>query len=123
MLTSQDELHALCEEHDIVCLQETWLTKEQLTLLSNTHGDFIGSGVSSIDDGSGINVGRPFGGIGILWRRTLNIYCSVRTYDCDRIIGLEFNCDSFSALFLCIYMPFDCSDNYDDYMFYLNRLV
>ena len=36
MKTSHDELYALCEAHDIVILQETWLAKNELSLLSNT---------------------------------------------------------------------------------------
>ncbi len=111
-------MHDLCDINDIVCVQETWLAKDQLSVLSNTHNDLIGNGVSAINDELGIHVGRPFGGIGIMWRKTINKYCTFKTYECDRIIGLEFNCDSFSALFLCVYMPYDCSDNYDDYMFY-----
>ena len=43
MKTSHDELYALCEAHDIVILQETWLAKNELSLLSNTHCDFIGN--------------------------------------------------------------------------------
>ena len=42
--SSHDELYAPCEAHDIVILQETWLAKNELSLLSNTHCDFIGNG-------------------------------------------------------------------------------
>ncbi len=91
--------------------------------MSNIHTDYIGNGVSSIDDEARINVGRPHGGVGILWKRTLNKYCTFKKYDCDRIVSVEFKCGSFMALFVCVYMPFDCSDNYDDYMFYLNKLM
>ena len=45
-----------------------------------------------------IHTGRPFGGVAILWRKTLNKYCSIITYDCDRILGLQFTCGSFTAL-------------------------
>lgn len=123
MQTSQDELHVLCEENDIVCLQETWLAKEQLPLLSNVHPQCMGSGVSSIEDETRINSGRPHGGIGIIWKKTLNQYCKIRTYDCDRILGIELNFNSFSVLILCVYLPFDSSDHYDDFMFLLNKIV
>ena len=79
MKTSYDELYALCEAHDIVILQETWLAKNELSLLSNTHCDFIGNGVSSIDDELKLNSGRPHGGIGILWRKHMNKHCTVVT--------------------------------------------
>ena len=69
-----------------------------------------------------IHTGRPFGGVAILWRKTPNKYCSIITYDCDRILGLQFTCGSFTALFLCVYLPYECSDNHDDYMFYLSKI-
>ena len=28
----------------------------------------------------------------------------------------------FHCTFLCVYLPYDCSDNHDDYMFYLSKL-
>ena len=55
--TSHGELYSFCEEHDIVCLQETWLAKNELSLLSNINDDFIGNEIPSIDDESQINVG------------------------------------------------------------------
>ena len=42
---------------------------------------------------------------------------------CDRIIGLEIDTDNFSILVLCVYLPFDSSENYDDFMFYLANLT
>ena len=76
-----------------------------------------------IDDEAKINVGRPFGGVGIMWRKHLNTCCTFRTYDCDRIVGLEINGSSISVLVLCAYLPFDCPENYDDYMFYLSKIL
>ena len=83
----------------------------------------MGNGLSSIDDEANINVGRPFGGVGIMWRKHLNTCCTFRTYDCDRIVGLEINGSSISVLVLCAYLPFDCPENYDDYMFYLSKIL
>ena len=88
-----------------------------------TRCDFIGNGVSSIDDKFKLNSGRPHGGIGIMWRKHMNKHCTFKTYNCNRIAGLEINCGSFKALFLCVYMPCDSSENYDDFMFYLNKLL
>ena len=55
-------------------------------------------------------------------KKTLNKYCSIINYDCDRILGLQFTCGSFTAHFLCVYLPYECSDNHDDYMFYLAKI-
>ena len=121
--TSHDELHSLREENDVVCLQETWLAKNEWFLLSNTNNSFMGNGISSIDDEAKINMGKPFGEVGIMWRKHLNTCCTFKTYDCDRIIGLEINGSSISVLVLCAYLPFDCPDNYDDYMFYFSKIL
>ena len=63
----------------------------------------MGNGISSIDDEAKINVGRPFGGVGIMWRKHLNTCCTFRTYDCDSIVGMEINGSSISVLVLCAY--------------------
>ena len=51
-----------------------------------------------------------------------NTYCSIITYHCGSILGLQFTCGSFNALLLCVYLPYECSDNHDDYMFYLSKI-
>ena len=79
--------------------------------------------VSSIDDELKLNSGRPPGGIGIMWRKHMNKHCTFKTYNCNRITGLEINCGSFKALFLCVCVPCDSSENYDDFMFYLSKLL
>ena len=120
--TSVPELKKLCNSHDFVFLQETWMSRAQLPTLSNINNKFVGYGLSSMKDEEQIHTGRPFDGVAVLWRKTLSKFCSIITYDCDRILGLQFTCGSFTALFLCVYLPYECSDNYDDYMFYLSKI-
>ena len=98
------------------------MSRAQLPTLSNINNEFVGYGLSSMKDEEQIHTGRPFGGIAVLWRKTLSKFCSIITYDCDRILGLQFTCGSFTALFLCVYLPYECSDNHDDYMFYLSKI-
>ena len=90
--------------------------------LSSINKLFVGYGLPSMKDEDQIHTGRPFGGIFVLMRKTLNKYCSIVTYDCDRILGLQLTCGSFTALFLCVYLPYDCSDNHDSYMFCLSKI-
>ena len=56
-----------------------------------------------MDEESQILLGRPFGGIAILWKKCFNAYCSIKRYDCDRIVGIKFVYGSFTALFLRVY--------------------
>ena len=69
MTISHDRLYALCEAHDIVILQEAWLAKNELSLFSNTHCDFIGNEVMPIDNELKLNSRRPHSAVGITWRK------------------------------------------------------
>ena len=83
------ELYELCEQLDIIFLQETLLFKHELPVLSNIHPEFEGMGMSAIDDTSHILAGRPYGGVAILIRKLLRPVCDFVFYDDTRTIGLE----------------------------------
>ena len=120
--SSIPKINDLCNCHDIVLLQETLMFRNQLPMLSSISNEFVGYGLSSMKDEQQIHTGRPFGGIAMLWKKSLNKYISIVTYDCDRIVGLKFESNSVAALFVCVYLPYDCSDNFDDYMFLLAKI-
>ena len=65
----------LCNDSDvsIVAVQEHWLTDDNLYQLNNIHPDFTGYGISAMTKklSTGIYRGRPFGGVGFLWRKSL----------------------------------------------------
>ena len=44
------------------------------------------------------------------------------SYDDPRITGLEINCLSDSLHLLNVYLPYQCHDNYDDYVEYMGKL-
>ena len=44
----------LCEENDIVLIQELMVPRQMLGILNNIHPDFIGRGVSPVDYSDGI---------------------------------------------------------------------
>ena len=48
-----------------------------------------------------------------------NIYLSIVTYDRDRIVGLKLESKLLATIFECVFLPYDCSDNFDDYNIYL----
>ena len=58
----------MCENSDICLIQENWLMKEDLPILSTVHSKFHDFGVSAIAS-SKILVGRPLRGVAILWRK------------------------------------------------------
>ena len=40
----------LCDQYDLIFLQETWLFKHELSILNNLHVQFEAFGCSAIDD-------------------------------------------------------------------------
>ena len=121
--TSLYQVYELCEVADIVLLQETWLFTYELSIISTIHPEFEGMGVSAIDGSSGIISGRPFGGVAILTREKMRQYCNFVFYDDPRITGLEINCLSDSLHLLNVYLPYQCHDNYVEYMGKLSAIA
>ena len=64
-----------CKNADIIFLQETWLLPTDLDILNNVDKDFHSFSLSSVDTGDRILIGRPYGGVSILWKRDLSPVC------------------------------------------------
>ena len=121
--SSLSDIRSLCNSYDIIFLQELWLYKTELHLLHKVHPDFEGIAVSSMKENNGLTHGRPYGGIGILLNKRLRKYCDFQTYDDSRLIALEFISESDKLLFVNVYMPYQCDDNYDLFVEYLGKLT
>ena len=94
-------------EADIVLLQETWLHKRDLNSVCSLHHDYIGVAKSSIPDHD-ILVGRPYGGLAILWNKALDINIKHINIDCDRIDGILLSLNGGNTtLILNVYLPVD----------------
>jgi len=78
-------LTELCNDANIaiIAVQEHWLTKDSLYRLNNLHKDFVGCGISAMSDrlSSEIYRGRPFGGVGFLFRKNLASRVSILAND------------------------------------------
>ena len=59
--SSTVEILELCEDHDIVFLQETWLPPHRLNEISQISKDVHTFAISSMDDKEKIHTGRPLG--------------------------------------------------------------
>jgi len=75
--SSVDEIAELCSMSHIVCLQEHWLSPHELSLLSNISTNFLATGSSAMTLDNDIVVGRPYGGTGILYHKSLSSLISV----------------------------------------------
>ena len=117
--TSVKEIQELCSNSDIVFLQETWLADFEIPFLSRIDSNFHATGLSEMDSSKTIHKGRPFGGLGILWRKSLCSEINVVKYDDSRILGVEIrirvNSDNYCNM-SDIDGSQDCSYNVGDYV-------
>ena len=100
----------ICNQHDIVLLQEHWLIPNDLCLLNNAHSDFLSIGLSAVDISSDILTGRPYGGTAILYRKSLSQHIKIIDSDESRISGVRVNTDAGPLLLLNVYMPTNYGD-------------
>ena len=103
-------------------LQETWLAENENKILYALSDDFFARGVYAMDPSAKLLSGRPFGGLAVLWRRSIAPQCKVHTYDDTRIMGISITSESKQILILNVYMPYYDGSNLDDYLYYLGKI-
>ena len=54
LLSSLQDVIELCNQYDLIFLQETWLFKHELCILNNLQVLFVAFGCSAVDDSDGI---------------------------------------------------------------------
>ena len=121
--SSLKELQEICDVAKIICLQEHWLSKQQLVTLSTIHENFKSTGASPLDAEQTLLTGRPYGGVAILWHNSLDAMITIINLNDDWMCGISVNTGTKKFIILCVYLPYECRDNLDKYIFCLSRLV
>ena len=76
-----------------------------------------------MNDRDGVRVGRPYGGLGILWRKSLGQSCTVKPLGDPRLLMLEISLDDNRHMTLLnVYLPCDDGSNLEDYQMYLAKV-
>ena len=119
--SSIDEIRQLCASYDVILLQETWLLDIECLKLDTISCDFYSKGTFSMDSSTDILCGRPYGGMAILWRKTIAHFCSV-TISEERIMGISIGSSLNKLLVLNVYLPYDDGTNRDDFVYYLSKI-
>ena len=114
-------LRDICHNYDLICLQETWLTPDNLNFLDTVSGDFCSHSISAVCLDQPL-IGRPHGGLSILWRRSLGLKCSIKLYEDPRILGINLGNSTQNILILNIYLPYFSQENYDNYLNYVGKI-
>ena len=75
-----------------------------------------------MDSGSGMLRGRPFGGLAILWRKSLGPLCTVTLTDDSRLMQIDVKINSQIITLLNLYLPYDNGTNLDEFQMYLSKV-
>ena len=110
----------LLEECDIMCVQETWLSKQDLEKLNTLHPMFHGVGESTTDLSERLAHGRIPGGVATLWNCKYDSVVTVLRLEVDWAIGIEIKLDNRSFIILNVYTPYESYQNEHEYN---NRLA
>ena len=119
--SSSNTLQQFTKDFDILMIQEHWLYPDELTYMSFLSEYFCSFSTSSMTTDDKLLRGRPHGGVSILWRKSLSHIVKTVKYDDNRVIGIELKTSTYTLLFLCCYLPYECDMFYDDYCFYLDK--
>ena len=112
----------LCDNNDIIFIQEHWLPLQDLSYLGNIHKDFTFIASSPVDLSNGILTGRPYGGLAVLYNKNL-MSCIKLIDDSDkRLLFIDLKFNDFSVLLVNCYMPYMSSPNSIDQAEYINLL-
>ena len=81
-----------------------------------------GYGVSPVDATLGITSGRPYGGVGFLWKKGLDANVSIIECEFDWLCGIKICDGKKEHVLINVYLPYECVDNRDDYSDCLAKL-
>ena len=111
----------LLASHDIICLKETFLPRDNLNFLNQFDENFNYEVTPSVENNSKNCFGRSSGGLVIFWRKSLMHYVCPVNFT-DRIMGLKITTDFNCCLILNVYMPCDYR-NIDSLILYRDTIA
>ena len=102
-----DYFFDLYNKFDIFLLQETWLYKFKENIALRVLPDSCCRSISAMSDDEVGRQGRPYGGLMVVWNRSLTVpICQVETFN-DHVCAVTLSSNSNNLLIINIYMPVD----------------
>jgi hypothetical protein len=123
---SVEDIRQLCRTSHIIALQEHWLLPHDIDFLNCIDEDFAYTGISAVDTSAGMLRGRPYGGVALLWRKSVFQNVSIVSCENTRLCAIKIVLGQRSLLVLSVYMPTDSVDNltqFTDCLGALNGIV
>ena len=102
------------ETIDIICIQETFLSKQDLGCLNIIHKDYQGIGTSTVDTRDGLVKGHPSGGVAILYRTKQAKSITPLHFNLDWVIGICISNGNNKHIILCVYLKTASGGNGDN---------
>ena len=114
-LWEKPTLHRLLQNKslDIIALQETFLSKQDLGCLNVLSTEFQGVGASTTDTRDKMITGHPHGGVAILYRVNLSKSITPLNFNLDWVVGISVTSGNYSHVILCVYLK--CASGRDDH--------
>ena len=73
---------------DLFCFQEHWLSSEESSIFNTNNNSYSGYGNASFDN-TKLRTGRPFGGVGFMWKKGIDRYISIMQSEYDWLICIK----------------------------------
>ena len=90
-------------------------------LLDGVHQEFNAYSTSAVDPTQGL-VGRPHGGLTVLWRKRFSAFVDIKLFDDSRILGIDVSIAGNILHVLNVYLPYYSVQNYDLYLEYIGKI-
>ena len=106
----------LLESSQIIAIQETHYSQQDLKNINSLHESFVGVGVSKINESDNIIQGSFSGGVAFLWRTELSKHIKQIKLDVNWCVAIEVSIESTKFVILNIYMPYQKIEHEDLYL-------
>lgn len=111
---------------DVLCIQETWLSKQDLDSLNSIHPNYFGIGESTTDLRDKLVRGRIAGGVAILWHAQHDTAITNLRLGVDWAIAIELRTSDQHFVIINVYLPFESAENdpvYRDRLAFLGAFI
>ena len=103
-------------------MQELMLLKQECGILNSCNKNAYGYTVSPVDASSGFLNGRPYGGVGFMWKKSIDYSITILELEFDWVCGLKISAHKKRDLhFKCVF-TFSKNDNREQYLDCLAKL-
>ena len=106
-----DYISDIYNKCDILLIQETWLYNFESYLFNNILPGCQYHAKSSMDESNVTRIGRPFGGLAVVWNKNLALSIIPVETASDRLCAVVIKSDNQSIVLCNVYMP--CDNNTD----------